>query len=191
MADPKYPEYNGVLRFDDDNLVEVGLQPDTENITVKLNGTEISGGGADLPDVTAADNGKVLTVVEGDWAAAAPAGDMYVYMSMDDQTGDVLFDKTGAEVLSYFTTQHRPPKLFYISDDEYGLTTVEYLVQRADYYEDTLEMIIAPVTSITSWDEGDSYHILGNKAILTVTSSGIAYEGETIGSMYDVTIGQS
>lgn len=188
MSDPKYNTYSGTVRFDDDNIVDIDLQPDTENITVKLNGTEISGG-AELPDVTAADNGKVLTVVEGDWAAAAPAGgDMYVYMSENTETGDVLFDKTGAEVISYFTTQRRPPKLFFVSDEEGDLTSVEYLVQRADYYEGTLEMIIAPVTSITSWDEGDSYHIVGNKAIITATSSEITYEGESIGSMYDVTI---
>ena len=32
------------------------------------------GGGAALPEVSATDNGDVLTVVEGEWAKAAPAG---------------------------------------------------------------------------------------------------------------------
>lgn len=95
MADPKYPEYNGVLRFDDDNVVEVGLQPDTENITVKLNGTEISGGGgAGLPEVDSSDNGDVLTVVEGEWTNAAPASQLPAVSSSDN--GNVLTVVEGA-----------------------------------------------------------------------------------------------
>ena len=95
MADPKYPEYNGVLRFDDDNLVEVGLQPDTENITVKLNGVEISGGGgAGLPEVDSSDNGDVLTVVEGEWTNAAPASQLPAVSSSDN--GNVLTVVEGA-----------------------------------------------------------------------------------------------
>lgn len=95
MADPKYPEYNGVLRFDDDNLVEVGLQPDTENITVKLNGVEIpGGGGAGLPEVDSSDNGDVLTVVEGEWANAAPASQLPAVSGSDN--GNVLTVVEGA-----------------------------------------------------------------------------------------------
>ncbi len=45
MSDPKYTQYEGTLRFDDDNIVEVGLEPDTENISVRLNGNEMTGGG--------------------------------------------------------------------------------------------------------------------------------------------------
>lgn len=98
MADPKYPEYNGVLRFDDDNVVEVGLQPDTENITVKLNGTEISGGGgAGLPEVDSSDNGDVLTVVAGEWTNAEPASQLPAVSSSDN--GDVLTVVKGPNVI--------------------------------------------------------------------------------------------
>lgn len=72
MSDPKYNKYAGTVRFDDDNIVDIDLQPDTENITVRLNGSEVTGG-SELPEVDSEDNGKVLTVVTGEWAAATPA----------------------------------------------------------------------------------------------------------------------
>ena len=62
MSDPKYNTYAGELRFDDDNIVDVNLEPDTENITVLLNGEEVTGG-SELPEVDSEDNGKVLTLV--------------------------------------------------------------------------------------------------------------------------------
>lgn len=96
MSDPKYNTYAGELRFDDDNIVEVNLQPDTENITVLLNGDEVTGGSG-LPEVDSEDNGKVLTVVEGEWAAATPAAppaELPAVTSSDN--GDVLTVVEGA-----------------------------------------------------------------------------------------------
>ena len=50
------------------NVADITLIPDM----IKAIAAHISGGGAaELPTVTTADNGKVLTVVEGEWAAAA------------------------------------------------------------------------------------------------------------------------
>lgn len=50
------------------NVADITLIPDM----VKAIAAHISGGGAaELPTVTTADNGKVLTVVEGEWSAAA------------------------------------------------------------------------------------------------------------------------
>ena len=50
------------------NAADITLIPDM----IKAIAAHISGGGAaELPSVTTADNGKVLTVVEGEWSAAA------------------------------------------------------------------------------------------------------------------------
>lgn len=47
MSDPKYNKYEGTLRFDDDNIVDVSLEPDSENISVLLNGSEVTGCGSE------------------------------------------------------------------------------------------------------------------------------------------------
>lgn len=102
MSDPKYPEYNGVLRFDDENVVEVGLEPDTENIKVKLNGTEVSGGGgAALPDVTDADNGMVLEVVDGVWSAAVLEHPIKIIDVVVDENMEPSTDVTYSDIVGY------------------------------------------------------------------------------------------
>ena len=65
-----------------------------------------SGGGSSLPAVTSDDNGNVLTVVEGEWAKAAPSGggsDIFVVhfeVTWDEgtQSAVVTCDKTAAEI---------------------------------------------------------------------------------------------
>lgn len=50
------------------NVADITLTPDM----IKAIAAHISGGGAaELPTVSSANNGEVLTVVEGAWAAAA------------------------------------------------------------------------------------------------------------------------
>ena len=100
MSDPKYNTYAGELRFDDDNIVDVNLEPDTENITVRLNGEEVTGGSG-LPEVTSSDNGDVLTVVEGVWAKANPAVEIFlatITFSNDGLPVVATLNKTWKEV---------------------------------------------------------------------------------------------
>lgn len=61
--------------------VYVALGGDADDFTATTNDAAIyaiaqviAATGGSLPAVTAADNGKVLTVVEGEWAAAALPG---------------------------------------------------------------------------------------------------------------------
>lgn len=58
-------------------------------IAAKLvGGSGGSGGGSGLPEVTADDNGDVLTVVEGAWGKAAPSGGGgALIIHFDDNTG--------------------------------------------------------------------------------------------------------
>jgi len=53
------------------------------------------GGGGGLPAVTAADNGDVLTVVNGAWDKAAPSGGGVLVVNAD---ADGILDKTWQEI---------------------------------------------------------------------------------------------
>lgn len=61
------------------------------------------GGGSSLPAVTEADNGKVLTVVNGAWDKAAPSGGSEIFevvfeVSVGASGIEVIADKTFADV---------------------------------------------------------------------------------------------
>lgn len=57
-------------------------------------------GGSSLPDVTSADNGKVLTVVEGEWNKGEAGGsDIFVVnIALNEETGTFTSDKTYSEM---------------------------------------------------------------------------------------------
>ena len=89
-----------------DGLVACVADPQSGD-TLKYDGKQWVAGAAasGLPTVSGDDNGKVLTVVEGEWEAAAAGGGgssaLIVQLSGDTGTSDgYTFDKTAAEVLA-------------------------------------------------------------------------------------------
>lgn len=139
MSDPKYNKYAGTVRFDDDNIVDIELQPDTENITVKLNGSEVTGGSG-LPEVDSSDNGDVLTVVSGEWTNAAPASggsDVMIITITLDRTTDpftVSFDKTAAQVNAHLEADDNNIIKFKYTDSN-GVTHYYDVSTMTDYDE--------------------------------------------------------
>ena len=58
-------------------------------------------GGSQLPEISASDNGKVLTVVDGVWAAADAGGKAQVVRETLLDLSDAQFSDSGAGILSY------------------------------------------------------------------------------------------
>ena len=80
-----------VLGGNSANVANVTLIPDM----IKHIAALISSGGATvLPHVSSADNGKVLTVVNGAWAVAAPAAELPTVTSSNN--GEILTVVEGA-----------------------------------------------------------------------------------------------
>ena len=55
-----------------------------------------------LPSITADDNGKVLTVVNGAWDKAQPSGSFIINATNDGETGAHVLDKTWNEINTVF-----------------------------------------------------------------------------------------
>lgn len=80
--------------------IKVGLYKRIPDIIEAVKEKASGGGGAGLPEVTAADNGDVLTVVEGAWAKAdAPSGGALVIgINYDEQAEIQSLNKTWQEI---------------------------------------------------------------------------------------------
>ena len=62
-----------------------------------LNGIKTGGGGGELPDVTTDDNGKVLTVVNGEWGASVGNNPLIYDGSYVDGSGKIFFNSSATE----------------------------------------------------------------------------------------------
>lgn len=117
--------YNGFIRFAPDLLYEI--TEDGEDIAILRNGEPV-GGGSDLPTVTAEDNGDVLTVVEGEWAKAAPSGGKTLLISEtcvseDDYIYHTL-NKTWREIHDAISNGYLVYLLENITSSEYNVRFV-------------------------------------------------------------------
>jgi len=80
-----------------DSLEALGENISGETLAELLAMIEGGGGGSDLPDVTASDNGKVLGVVNGAWAKTAPI-ELIGTLGKDDDKDTITVDKTASEL---------------------------------------------------------------------------------------------
>lgn len=132
---------------------------------------QIDEGGGSLPAVTSDDNGDVLTVVEGTWAAAAPSGggsDIFV-VTYTDNSGTVTSDKTLAEI--YTAIQAGKAVSAKMVGEGEGLTTTTIYHLEAYYEENHALTGIAFISFVVSGDTaigvGEIFHASDSITITT------------------------
>lgn len=105
-----------------------GTVPDIQGISEAFKSYDTAigegGGGSALPEVTSADNGDVLTVVEGEWAKAAPScGDVFIVHKVYDEIIDnARLDKTWTEIDDALASGKAVTVLEYEKDAEENLS---------------------------------------------------------------------
>lgn len=105
------------LALDGDNFTICGIKWNGSSWDYSDAGK--GGGGGGLPEVTAEDNGDVLTVVEGEWAKAEVSDKAPFIVHFTESGGNWSADKTFAEILTNFD-EHGVPKnivMFAVYDD--------------------------------------------------------------------------
>lgn len=119
------------------------------------------GGGSDLPAVSAADNGDVLTVVNGAWDKAAPGGGGGVLVVRGNPDNLTTLDKTYNEIFTALSAgtpvmYHESGEdytqmmwVVYVGEDDgtysvyiwdtYNSTAIQYIAASADGYPEYIE----------------------------------------------------
>lgn len=93
-----------------------GTSTDVENVVTipdMIDAITALGGGSSLPEVTADDNGDVLTVIEGEWGKVTPTKDTVVIKCANGKLPNgmkcsdvVAFINAGKEVVIYDNSQY-------------------------------------------------------------------------------------
>ena len=108
----------------------MAFSPETYALLLKMIEEGGGGGGSGLPAVTAADNGKVLSVVNGAWAADA-RGKVVINES------DVL-DKSFNDLLAMFNQGITPWLVYYYEEDDddyiYRMPSCSFLRYNGEIY---------------------------------------------------------
>lgn len=142
---------NGDLFMEMDTQTSYLYDGENQTWIEQSGGGSGGGGGSSLPSVTTADNGKVLTVVEGAWdkADASGGGDdkLFVITAISDGMGSATIDKTYTEIEDALANDKIPVVCFkYTSSahfteiyhfDEYIANPLDrFLFSHHSYFED-------------------------------------------------------
>ena len=95
-------------------------------------------GGASLPDVTASDNGNVLTVVEGEWAKAAAVGPEIYYVDFE-WTQDYSTLTTDADFSEAVSAKNAGKLIIARIIEDDGDFQICYLDSYSYYYDEETE----------------------------------------------------
>ena len=93
-----------------------------------------AGGGSSLPEVTADDNGDVLTVVSGAWAKAEPAKDI-VFVPYIDDGASYTTTLTAGEIFTILNSGKYVLLTCIAPDISFGhfMIPVEYRIEEGNY----------------------------------------------------------
>ena len=138
------------------------------------------GGGSSLPSVTSADNGDVLTVVEGEWAKAEPSGasDVMVVSFEEPENGPITCNKTYSEIIEALNAGKAVVGVIY--DSGAFSCSLNIALTYLDDGEDSPTLLFRPNTYITDAVFGDGYP----QNIENESTEAITYESDgTIGTV--------